>query len=434
MVEEKVELNTQEDWNNPVNRSPIRPNKGRKKIVILVIIALILIAGVIAFMFNRKSPANTASSPTKSSKTSAKTAVDPHANRIRVLMAGDFIAHDSINSQAKQADGTYDYLPMIKDFTPIFNAADIRFCHDANLNGGAAFKIAGYPKFNSPTEFARDMGKVGCNLVATGSNHSFDRDQAAIDASIDAWKQSPNMLAVVGQNHDQAQHDAVNYFTVKGVKFAFLAYTTYLNLDAPAQNNYGVNVYSNEYAAAQIKTAKDNGAKVIITSIRWGAEYSGDVSVSQKSTAQFLADQGVDLIIGHGSHVLEPAAQLTGAGGKKSLVWYSIGNFLNTQEPAETLFNGLPVVDFDKNTLAITNMQFLPIYQHYEWTAAQAKADDIAARTNIHMYLLEQATQAMIDAQQLHTTVAAQKERMTNTLNTAGLTIKLITSKQYYDE
>ncbi|MDB5183253.1 MAG: CapA family protein [Candidatus Saccharibacteria bacterium] len=429
-MEEKVKLDMDDSWNAAVDRKPLPVKKNRKKLILALVVAIVLVGFGAAFILHKKPALKTAGKTNNTSKVIA----DKHANRIRVLMAGDFIAHDSINSQAKQANGTYDYLPMIKDFTPIFSAADIRFCHDANLNGGAAFTIAGYPKFNSPTEFARDMGKVGCNIVATGSNHSFDRNQAAIDASIDAWEQSPNTLAVVGQNHDQAAHDAVNYFSVKGVKFAFLAYTTYLNTDAPAQNGYGVNVFSQDYAAKQIKTAKDNGAKIIITSIRWGTEYSADVSASQKTTAQFLADQGVDLIIGHGSHVLEPAAQLTGAGGKKSLVWYSIGNFLNTQEPAETLFNGLPVVDFDKDTLEITNMQFLPIYQHYEWTAAQAKADDIAARTNIHMYLLENATQAMIDSQQLKTTVQAQKDRIMNTLNSDGLTIPLITSKTYYEE
>lgn len=396
---------------------------------IVAITILVLLGITVGYMFNKKVPTNEQTA--KATHTNKKV-VDTHEKRIRLLLAGDFIAHDSINSQARAADGTYNYLPMVEDFVPIFHNADIRFCHDANLNGGAAFKISGYPKFNSPTEFARDMGKLGCNMVATGSNHSFDRDQTAIDASVDAWKQTTNTLAVVGQNQNQAQHDAVNYFTVKGVKFAFLAYTTYLNSDAPAQNDYGVNVFTTDYAARQVKTAKDNGAQVIITSIRWGTEYSGDISDSQKTTAQFLADQGVDVVIGHGSHVLEPVARISGASGKKSLVWYSIGNFLNTQEPPETLFNGLPVIDFDATTHAVTNMQFLPIYQHYKWTAAQAKADDIAARTNIHMYLLEVADQSMIDAQQLQTTVAAQKERISSTLNSLGLTIPLITSQQYY--
>ena len=408
-----------------------KPEKSRKKtVVIACVVGVIIVVGT-AFLLQKKSPSNGQATKTSTAPEKAK---DTHENRIRMLLAGDFIAHDSINSQAHKEDGAYDYLPMVKDFVPVFVKADIRFCHDANLNGGAAFKISGYPKFNSPTEFARDMGKLGCNMVATGSNHSFDRDQAAIDASVEAWKQTPNMLAVVGQNQNQAQHDAVNYFTVKGVKFAFLAYTTYLNVDAPAQNNYGVNVYSEDFAAQQIKAAKDNGAQIIITSIRWGTEYSGDVNTAQKTTAQFLADHGVDLIIGHGSHVLEPVAQLNGAGGKKSLVWYSIGNFLNTQEPPETLFNGLPVVDFNAKTLAVTGTKFLPIYQHYEWTAAQAKADDIAARSNIHMYLLENASQPMVDAQQLHTSIAAQKERISSTLNALGMNIPLITSKQYYSE
>jgi hypothetical protein len=46
------------------------------------------------------------------------------------------------------------------------------------------------------------------------------------------------------------------------------------------------------------------------------------------------------------------------------------------------------------------------------------------------MYLLESTTQAMIDAQQLHTTVDAQKQRMSSTLSAYGLSIPLITSTQ----
>jgi hypothetical protein len=137
-----------------------------------------------------------------------------HPSRIRILAAGDFLAHDSINAGAKQPDGSYNYLPMMDNFTQIFHGADIRFCNDGNLNGGAAFGISGYPKFNSPPEFVRDMAKVGCNLVNTGTNHSFDRNQAAINASVDTWAAQPNMLAVAGENKNQAQHDQVPIFSL----------------------------------------------------------------------------------------------------------------------------------------------------------------------------------------------------------------------------
>jgi poly-gamma-glutamate synthesis protein (capsule biosynthesis protein) len=317
----------------------------------------------------------------------------------------------------------------MNDFPAIYKKPDIRFCNDPILNGGKALGITGYPKFNSPTDFVTDMGKLGCNLANTASNHSFDFTQANISASVDAWDKVPNMLAVAGENRNQEEHDKVHYFTVKGVKIAFLAYTTYINTDSPAQNNYGVNVFSKDFAGKQIDEAKQHGAQIIIASMRWGTEYATGVDAEQKADAQWLADQGVQLVLGHGSHELQPVQQLTGADGTKTTVWYSLGNFLNTQEPSETLFNGLAVMDIDVQTKTLKSMSYLPIYMHYEWTAAQAKADDTNARTNVHLYLLEDATQDMIDKQQLKTTVAAQKERIMTTLSANGVQIPLITSK-----
>ena len=202
----------------------------------VVLIILIIIVGFLWANHSHQSA---------SKNLSAGVTKDP--DHIRMLIAGDFIAHDSVNAAAKQSDGSYDYLPLVKDFLPIFKKADIRFCNDPILNGGSQYGISGYPKFNSPTEFVTDMGKLGCNLVNTASNHSFDKSQGAIAASVDAWSKVPNMLAVAGENRSEAEHNAVHYFTMKGVKFAYLAYTTYQNTDAPAQNNYGVNVFSQNF-------------------------------------------------------------------------------------------------------------------------------------------------------------------------------------------
>lgn len=409
----------------------MKRRNGKKKLWLIIAAVLVVIIGAYFAFFRSNKASAPAKSTAASSKPSAPT--DSHPNRIQVLAAGDLIAHDTINLQAKQSDGSYNYMPFMSNFTDIFHSADIRFCNDANLNGGAAYGISGWPKFNSPTEFTRDMGKVGCNLVNDGTNHSFDRNQDAINASIDAWNSVPNMLAVAGQNKNIAEHDTVHYFTIKGVKFAFLAYTTYLNIGAPAQNDYGVNVYSDAFAKQQIDTAKANGAQIIIASVRWGVEYSTTVSDSQKQTAQFLANQGVSLILGHGSHELEPVQTLTGSGGNKTVVWYSLGNFINTQLPAETLFNGLAVINYDKNTKQITDMTFLPIYMHYEWTAAEAIRQndaDLLARHNVQMYLLDDTTQAMIDSQQLKTTVPAQRERIQGILN-SYTRVPLITKAEY---
>ena len=349
---------------------------------------------------------------------------------IGLVATGDWIAHDSVNAQAKQTDGSYDYSAMVAAVKPYMQQSDIRFCNDPILNGGKTLGITGYPKFNSPTEFVTGMGKFGCNLVNTASNHSFDFNQANITASVDAWKRVPNMLAVAGQNSSAAEHDSVHYFTVKGVKMAFLAYTTYINSDSPVQNNYGVNVYTPDFASRQVATAKASGAKVIIASMRWGTEYSTTVTAEQKAYAQALADLGVQVVLGHGSHELQPVQEITGATGNKTLVWYSLGNFLNTQIPAETLFNGLAYMRVDPKSYQVSASGYLPVYMHYKWSAASAKAEDTNTRRDVKMYLLENVTQQMIDEQQLITSVAAQKQRISSTLNAYSLQIPLLTSLQ----
>jgi hypothetical protein len=111
-------------------------------------------------------------------------------------------------------------------------------------------------------------------------------------------------------------------------------------------------------------------------------------------------------------------------------VWYSLGNFLNSQEPPETLFNGVAIMDIDVVTKKITIKGYAPIYMHYEWTAAQAAADQTNARGSLKLYYLEQASQGMIDAQQLHTTIDLQKLRLTNTLSAFGLQIPLLSQKE----
>jgi poly-gamma-glutamate capsule biosynthesis protein CapA/YwtB (metallophosphatase superfamily) len=411
-----------------------RPKRrGRPGWLVLLMLAVVVAGGGLFGWQRLQSKPTKAVSGVRTHETQAPSPEpkDLHTNRIRLIAAGDFLPHDAVNRAAQKPDGSYDYLPLMKSFVSIFGAADVRFCNLSAVTGGAQFGISGYPKFNGPTEFSRDMGRLGCNLVNTGTNHSFDRNQAAINITLDTWAKVPNMLAVAGQNRSPEEQRQVRYFVIKGVKLAFIAYTTYVNTDAPVQDSYGVNVYSRKFAAQQIAAAKANGAQIIIASMRWGTEYLPAVTAYQISEARFLADQGVDLILGHGTHVLQPVTRVTGAGGNEALVWYGIGNFLTSQDAQEPMFNGLPIVDFDKTTLKITNVAFLPTYMHYEWTPAQKAASDLLSRHNLSMYLLDDATQAMIDAQQFKTTVAQQRQRLQTVLNT-NFPVPMITARQYF--
>jgi poly-gamma-glutamate capsule biosynthesis protein CapA/YwtB (metallophosphatase superfamily) len=417
-----------------VNTDPIYPirqnqapqyeavREGSNKKYFLFAALLIVIVMFILIGINKK-----ASAPPKKGVQNNQSMV----GSIRLIATGDFIAHDSLNEQARKPDGGYDYLQFMTDFKPVFAKADIKFCNQATVSAGKKYKISGYPVFNAPTQFAKDMGKLGCNLVNNASNHSFDKGQDAINSTLDVWDSVPGILAVAGENRSSQEQNKINYFSLKGSKFAFLAYTTYSN--SPPPNSYGVNMYSEDFAKKQINEARQNGAQVIIVSMRWGTEYSTSINEQQNKQSQFLANQGVNLILGHGPHVLEPVKSLTSSGGEKTLVWYSLGNFINSQEPPETLFNGLAVIDFNPQTKKITKASYLPIYMHYEWSASQKAADDLLARKNLHLYLLDDANQKMLDSNQLDTTIKDQRDRIKQTLNSYD-NVPILTKAQYFSQ
>ncbi len=409
------------------------PKKSHKKLIIVIMLVLFvfLISGVLWWFRERNSASRqTASTPAVSNSANTNNKGANNKSRIRLIATGDFVFHDALNLNAKTSDGSYDYLQFMSDFKPVFEKADIRFCNQVTLIGGAKYGISGYPKFNAPLEAVSDMSSLGCNLINMASNHSFNKNQDVIDSNVDAWEGQQNILAAAGQNRSLAERNKVHYFTVDGVKFAFLAYTTYINTDSPAQNNYGVTVYSRALANKQISEAKTNGAQVIIASMRWGTEYTATPNAAQKTEAQYLADQGVELILGHGTHILQPVDTLTGKSGNKTVVWYGLGNFLNMQVEPEGLFNGIAVIDFDPATHQITNQGFLPFFMSYTWTAAQKKADDTNSRKNPRMYTFDKVTQEMIDAEQQDTTLDTQTQRLKNTLN-KHVEVPLLSLDQY---
>jgi len=249
-------------------------------------------------------------------------------------------------------------------------------------------------------------------VVNTGSNHSNDKSQTALESSIATWDSLPNILAVAGANRSEAERQKVRYFEISGIKFAFLSYTTYLN--SPNKRPYSVTLFDKDLAKKQLNEANSN-ADVVIVSMRWGTEYSSGINSAQTSQSQFLADNGADVVLGHGPHVLEPVKKLKGK-NNETYVWYSLGNFLNAQEEIEALTSGLAVMDIDKQNKKITSVGFLPIYMHYEWTKAEKAAGNLLARKDFAVYALEDAATPL--KRSLHdTSVDEQTQRIRKLLN-----------------
>ncbi|MEJ7247910.1 CapA family protein, partial [Staphylococcus epidermidis] len=70
---------------------------------------------------------------------------------------------------------------------------------------------------------------------------------------------------------------------------------------------------------------------VVLVSAHWGNEGKHQPNVTQKKYAQIFADAGVDVVLGTHPHVIQPVKWVKGSEGNRTLVAYSLGNFLNGQ-------------------------------------------------------------------------------------------------------
>ena len=68
-------------------------------------------------------------------------------------------------------------------------------------------------------------------------------------------------------------------------------------------------------------------ADVVIVSMHWGSEYVFTPGAQQKEIAGHLASLGVNLVVGHHPHVVQPVQMV-----KDTLVIYSLGNFISSQK------------------------------------------------------------------------------------------------------
>ena len=306
---------------------------------------------------------------------------EPEPEPVRVIALGDMLPHDSVNLNA-QTEGGWDYGRFFDGIRPQLDSADVTFCNQEVPSAGPEFGISGYPVFNAPTEFARDLhGSVGCDLVNLANNHAADKGPAGIARTREVWD-GLTPSAVAGANRSAEEQRTVPVFEADGVRIALVSFAEYSNapIDEVSLNRMGDTALVQDLMAQ----ARAN-ADIVIVSAHWGTEDSHEVNGQQVAFAQQLADLGADVVVGTGPHVLQPVAWLNRADGGRTLVWYSIGNMLSTQLGLDQLTGviaGFELVRGDSG-VQVANPTAILTYMHYDWTPEQAAANDLLARTNL---------------------------------------------------
>ncbi len=304
-----------------------------------------------------------------------------------LIMVGDNLVHSSIYKEAHRNANNkgYDFKPMLKLIKEKVKNYDIAYYNQETILGGSKLGLSDYPCFNSPYEAGSDMLDAGFNLVSTASNHTMDRGEQAILNSRAYWDKQKDVLAV-GSYQSFEQKDELQIREVNGITYTMLNYTYGTNgIPVPTGKEYLVNVWPTDlkindpkrdtkYQAYKEKVKEDikrvrDKVDVLIVAMHCGIEYTKEPSAYQKDEAKFLAEQGVDLVIGTHPHVLEPVEWID-----DTLVFYSLGNFISAQYQDENynktvgLMSSLRITKTTKNgksSIKIDNVENELIYTYY---------------------------------------------------------------------
>lgn len=275
----------------------------------------------------------------------------PTVETVRFSATGDNLIHDGIYLQARQRgeDGYYDFSEAYEPMREFYTQFDVNWLNQETLVNDA-FDPSGYPLFSTPGDITDALYDLGFRVFSLSNNHSYDKGAEGIAASLEHWSSLPEDVAHMGF-YNLETYDEYVYQTVNGITFGYLSYTEYTNgLPTPEGSNYGV-IYldDRERIAQQIQAMRPN-CDVLVVSCHWGVEGSHETTDFQTETAQWLADQGVDLIIGTHPHVTQTAQWLTGSSGNQTFVAYSLGNFINAQAQPDNMIGAVLDITFQKTT------------------------------------------------------------------------------------
>ena len=355
-----------------------------------------------------------------------------------LMVAGDIMSHTPVVDDAYVAEtDRYDFSHMYQDAAVQLAGADYAIANlETPLAGGPEY--LGYPVFDAPDELAYDTKAAGFDLVSTANNHSRDQGMDGLYRTLDILDQAG--LAHVGTYRSQEERDqtsGIYVADVGGISVALLSYTYGLNgFRLDSDKMYAVNLFNLDYYTtlanpdyellkSDLAAARALDTDLIAVMIHWGNEYKNAPNSHQTNLAQFLVEQGADLILGGHPHVLEPYETITATGWdgreRQGFVIYSLGNFISNQlelETKTTVILDLELTkDPDGNT-ALTDVRYTPYYMLHRNDLPVGQKRHLV---NIHQAMAdyEAGTSQLITAQN-YTQLQAALEHCHTILGEAG--------------
>ena len=324
-----------------------------------------------------------------------------------VLAVGDNLVQPSLLASGQSETGAWNYDSVYANLKSDIQAADIAMVNQETPFTTDHSAVSGTAPYATPTEVGDALVNAGFNVVTSATALIDDNGSSMINETLNYWETSHPDVTLVGIHKSQTSTNTAKIVEINGIKIAFLDYTfpAYGSQSGISDNSADttgssassgstatsssskgsmIDTFNTADVAAAIKQAKAS-ADCVIFSANWGKTEEPMPTEYEKEWANFLMEQGVDVVIGTNPNVLQPYGYLTDDSGHNMLIYYSLGNFVTGQETLKQLLGGMAAftiqktVDGDQTSIQIQDATLTPLVMHYSYDTleyAPYKLDD----------------------------------------------------------
>lgn len=370
------------------------------------LLASVIVLAVLVILFNQldyrliRKPAIDAQKKTAAAKEKPETtATTNNVTTASVIAVGDNLYHQSLIDAGASEDGNWNYDKIYTHITDAIKDADIRMIDQETVFTTDHDSVSSYPSFATPTEVGDAIVKAGFNVVESANNHIDDFGEGFLTDTLNFWKTKYPDVTLLGIHDSQEDADAVKIREVNGIKIAFLDYTYGTNVGGIEGKDYMIDMIRKEKITTMIQKAKQQ-ADCIIFVAHWGTEDETMPNEYEKQWAAYLMEQGVNVIIGGHPHVLQPYGRISDGKGNETVVFYSLGNFVSTQQKLEELLGGMAkftiqkTVENGKTSIQILTPTVEPLVMHYNSDAGEFGpymlsdyTEELASQNGVQKYI-----------------------------------------------
>ena len=277
------------------------------------------------------------------------------ADTLTVFIIGDVMMHSPQFSK--------DHHEFFKNIATPMREADFTIANMEFTLAGPPY--SGYPAFSAPEYMGPYMAEeLGTDVFLTANNHITDKGRNGLTRTLELYDTLATRTGLKVTGTFRSNEEMENTYPLMleryGFKLALINFTYGTN-NGMGKSIPGVNHMDKEKIHAAFERAREKEADFIIALPHWGNEYQLNHSKSQEEWAEWLVDEGADVIVGAHPHVVQDSTHIKGVP-----IFYSLGNAVSNMSIRNSRLELAVTLRFVKDRVKDT-MTMLEPEAHFMW-------------------------------------------------------------------